>query len=237
MDNHTDMKDDILKKISSNKVTMRSKIYFRLEFILLGLLSFIIIAISVFIFNFILWSIHAQAIDAFLNFGQRGIMLFLVTFPWMLLIIDLVLIFVLQWIIRKFYHGYRKPILFGLIGVFIVITVTGTIIDTITPVNDFIYRGDSRFVPSQIRDVYRNTRQSTRPMGGTCLCVITAIGTSTLTVENAILGTTTKFTVLVPQHGRYATTSSLSIGDTVIIAGDKEGNVIEAFGIRKIESR
>ena len=237
MNKHIDMKDNLLKKISSNEVVMRPKIYFTLKLIALGVISFLVLAVSVFTFNFILWSIHAQATDAFLGFGRRGIPLFLAAFPWTLLIVDIALIFVLQWIVRRFYHGYRKPILLALIGIFVIMGAAGTVIDLATPVNDFLYRGDSRFVPSQVRDIYRNTRSSPRPVGDTCLCVITAIGTSTLIAENAVLGSTTQFIVMVPSHDSHATTSSLSVGDTVMVAGDREGNTIQAFGIRKIEPR
>jgi len=231
----TSIKDKLLSKISSNDISMRPKIYFTGKLIILGILSFIVLVISVFIFNFILFSIHAQATDALLGFGPRGILPFLAAFPWMLLIIDIIFIAAFQWILRKFHHGYRKPILIGLIGIFIVTIVVGVIIDKATPVNDFLHHGDPRFVPSQIHDLYLGTDRPPRPTGGTCLCIITSIGTSTITAENALLGSTTQFLIIIPLHERHATTSSLSVGDTVMIAGDQQGNIIRAFGIHKIE--
>lgn len=231
----TSIKDALLSKIASHKVSMRPKMYFTIKLIITGIVAFLVLVISVFIFDFILFSIHRQATDALLGFGYRGIAPFLYAFPWTLFIIDVIFIFALHWILRRFHRGYRRPILLGLGGLFILTVGIGVIIDTTTPTNDFLHRGDSRFVPTQIRDLYRSTDRAPRPNNGTCLCVITSIGTTSFTAENAILGTTTQFLIMVPRNERHATTSSLIVGDTVMIAGDRTGDVIRAFGIQKVE--
>ena len=48
-------------------------------------------------------------------------------------------------------------------------------------------------------------------------------------------GTTTPLTVVFPLHDDRATTTGLKVGDRVFLAGDKEGGVIRAFGVRRLK--
>lgn len=242
-----DIKAEILKKISANEVAMRPKMYFTLKLATLIVLASLVLGISVFLFNFILHSIHAQAIDSFLDFGTRGWMSFAIAFPWTLLIIDVACMAAFFIIGRRFNRGYRMPIMWNVVAIIVVTVAAGAIIDTATPINNWLHKDHPRYLPPQVKQLYLSYERPAEPERGTCLCNILSIGTSTFTVWSSALGSTTEFTIIVPPNAPYATTSGLAIGDTVMIAGEEITNplatgtttsiantMIRAYGIRKV---
>jgi hypothetical protein len=133
MDN---LKEKILKDIRSGEVTMRPRIYFMLQIAALVLLALVVLVISVFIFNFIVFSIRINGDDAFLGFGPRGWGAFIQFFPWTLLVLDVALVALLEWLLRNFRFGNKIPALYLLGGLLALTVITGVIIDRATPFND-----------------------------------------------------------------------------------------------------
>lgn len=85
-------------------------------------------------------------------------------------------------------------------------------------------------LPPPLNDFYG--RAGNRLMG-MCRCTIIAIDGGMLTVADVRGGATTTLTVLLPANDPHATTTDLSVGDVVIIAGEREGDLIRAFGVQK----
>ena len=226
------IKSRILADINSGKLEMRPKIYFTLKITALVLVVLAIVSISVFILNFILFSIRINSHEALLSFGPRGWEAFTHLFPWGLLIVDVLLIVLLITLVRHFKLGYKIPIL-HLLTVLIVLTVAaGVFLDRGTPFNDRMYERGGRGLPNPIMKMYKHAHRPLPPGGGVCLCTILAIEGNTLTVQDTRNGTTT-LTVVLPSDNKRATTTNLQVGDVVLIAGTEEGDTIQAFGVRK----
>src|SRR4051812_6361492 len=86
------MQEKVLGKIHARELSMHPRYYFVLRVAALVLVALGILFISVFIFNFLLFSIRINSQDTFLAFGPRGWGAFLVFFPWDLFAIDAVLV-------------------------------------------------------------------------------------------------------------------------------------------------
>ena len=227
------MKDEILRKIHADTLRMRPKLYFTLQVASLVILVLVILVVSVFICNFILFSIRINSHDALLGFGPRGLLSFLRFFPWPLLILDGALLILLQWLVRQFRFGYKSPMLFLFLAIILMTGAVGLILDRETPLNDMLLRGsDEHRLPPFFGDVYGHARHMPLVDEGFCKCIISAINGTSLTVYDS--QSTTTLTVLLPEGNAHATTSGLQIGDTVLIAGDRDGSVIHAFGVRKV---
>ncbi len=228
------LRDKILGQIKSERIAMRPRLYFTLQLAAVAFVSFLVLIISIFIFNFILFSIRINSHEAFLAFGPRGIVAFLTFFPWVFLIADVLLIVLLEWLLRTFKFGYRLPILYVLGAILLITFATGFVIDRGTPFNDrLMVRAGGPGLPGPLNGMYRDVRRP--PHGGVCRCTITAVGNGQLTVEDYRRGSTTTLTVLLPENDPRATSTDLQVGDTVMVAGDREGDVIHAFGVRKME--
>lgn len=226
------MKEQILKRINANTLHMRPKLYFTAQVIALVALTFAILVISVFICNFILFSIRINSHDVLLGFGPRGFEAFIILFPWPLLVLDGGLIILLQRLLRKFRFGYKSPVLLLFAGLIVLTGAIGLILDRDTPLNDVLLRGsDEHRLPMPIGDMYGRARHLL-PDAGFCKCLITAIDGNTLSVVDS--RSTTTLRVILPMDDGHATTSGLSVGDTILVAGDRDGAIIEAFGVRKV---
>jgi hypothetical protein len=231
--NDHNIKETILRKIQAHEIVMRPRLYFVLHMAALVVVTLAAIVISIFIFNFILFSIRINNQDAFLNFGPRGILAFLYFFPWSLFGLDIALIILLQFFLRKLRFGYKIPILYLLAGLIVSVLVFGFIIDRSSDINDRFLRGaDEHRLPPPFGGIYSGARHMPARGSGICVCTIRAIEGNILTVEDTRSSTTLR--IILPPDDPHATTSSLIVGGRVFIAGDEDDGVIRAFGVRSI---
>lgn len=231
------MKDAILGAIKTKRLSMRSKYYFWLRIAALLLVSAAAFFVSTFIFNFILFSIRINSQDTFLSFGPRGWGAFFYFFPWHLFALDVVLVGALLWLLRQFKFGYKSPMLYVLLFLVATTVTLGTLIDRGTGLNDkFLRDADERRLPRPINDVYGRVRHMPPPGSGFCKgCTVVSINGNTLIVADP-RASTTPITVMLPPNDPRATTSNLEAGDVIFVAGDKQGDFIQAFGVREMGS-
>lgn len=239
MESRTPLQQKILDKIRAGEVSMRPRYHFVLKVAVLAAVLAAIVLVSVFILNFILFSIRISSQDVLLGFGPRGLLAFLTFFPWGWLAADVLLVAGAQWLLREFKFGYKLPILYVVVGLLVATTAAGFVLDRGTALNDTLLgRYDRDELRGPVGDLYGSARRLPPPGQGVCRCVITAIRGDTLTVVDSRSSTTLR--VVVPQDDAYATTSGLSVGDVIFIAGDGDNDdddiVIRAFGVRKVHS-
>ncbi len=228
------IKDAVLNKIRTGDLVMRSRLYFAARVALLTIVAIAVLVISILIFNFISFSVRISGHESLLGFGSRGLLTFFALFPWWLLLVDVALIIALENLLRQFKFGYKSPVLY-LLGIILVLTIgVGTLLDRVTPFNDqMLDRAEHHGLPGPLGEFYESAHRGHVPDDGVCRCIITAINGETITAYDSVTGTSTVFTIEVPSDDPQATTSMLSVGDIVFIAGDKDGSVIRAFGISK----
>lgn len=228
------IKEAILESIRARKIGMHSKNYFYLRIAALAVVSVLVLLISIFILNFLLFSIRINSQDIFLGFGPRGWSAFLAFFPWELLATDAVLVGVLLALLRQFKFGYKSPLLYMLGGLVMLTLVAGFAVDKAGVNEHFLRQADENRLPGAFGDFYGHARRPPPPGSGFCRhCRIVAIEGNVLTVEEVRSEGTTTRTIVLPANDPNATTSLLKVGDIIFVAGDaaSDGN-IRAFGVR-----
>ncbi|HVU80128.1 MAG TPA: hypothetical protein VHD37_02065 [Candidatus Paceibacterota bacterium] len=231
--NHSSIKDRILGKINAGEVSMRPKFHFTLKLLALVLLMAGILFFSVFLFNFILFSIRINSHDALLGFGPRGFEAFLFFFPWPIFLADVLLIALLERLLRQFRFGYKVPVLYLLLGLFALTIASAFAFDRGTSVNDRLLHHADRNELYFAGPVFEAARRPL-PGSGVCKCSILEVHGSTLIVEDTRSMPPVPLTVMLPPDSARATTTGLEPGDVVFIAGDVDGGTIRAFGVRKL---
>lgn len=227
------LKDKIFENIQVNKIGIYPKAWFTFRVIALIAVSSLVLMVSIFICNFILFSLRLNDQVPLLSFGARGLFFFLEFFPWGLLFLDVALIIFLEWLLRKFRFGYRKPVLYMLLALLAVTISAGLFIDRATHFNDELLRRDERHeLPPGFGGFYRHARRPVPPGSGMCKCVITAMDGNVLTAENIGGEVTSTLRIILPLNNPGL--SLLKVGDIVIVAGDISSGTIRAFGIRKL---
>ena len=230
-DDKQNLKNRLLQDIRAGEVEMTPRIYFVLRLAGLAATALATLVVTVFLFNFIFFMLRVSGNEALLGFGPQGWRAFVWFFPWHLLIIDGLLIVLLQHLVRQFRFGYRVPILYVVAGLLALAFALGFALDRGTPLNDRLHEGRAH-LPLPMRDFYEGVRRQPPQGSGICRCEILAIEGNTLIVED-VRDSTTTLTVMLPSNSRRATTTSLAVGDIVFIAGEEEGGIIHAFGVRK----
>lgn len=232
METNNSVKDAVLDKIAKSEVQMHSRAYFALKLSLFVALIVAILAVSVFIFNFIAFSIRINHHDALLGFGSNGLLLFLWFFPWWLLLIDAALIAILQALIRQFEFGYKIPVLRLVGGVLLVALIMGFVMDA-TRVNErFLHDADAHRTPSPFDHFYQGARYIPPSDGPVHRGLITEIAGGHLVVRD-LSATTSTYSVFLP-HSLGASTSIFKVGDTIFFAGHFRQDGFEAFGVQVV---
>lgn len=235
MDPNKSLKEKVLDKIRASEIQMHSRTYFILRLVSVTALIVAILAVSIFIFNFIAFSIRLNHHDVLLGFGPSGYLLFLQFFPWGLVLIDVGLVAVLQILIRRFEFGYRIPVLRLIAAILVVALVAGFALDA-TKVNEhFLHDADDEHLPAPFGPMYAGARRSPPPQGPVHKAVVTAITVNTLIVKDLTMASSV-YTIVLPTNDSRATTSMLQVGDTIFFAGHFENGVFHAFGLRSVSS-
>lgn len=231
----TEFKNSIIEKvnaqIASGKVHMRSRTLFVLKSIALIILACVIFTTSTLIINFMLFSIHMQSAEELLKFGPKGWYAFLLFFPWMFLVVDVLSIILLVLLFRTFRLGYRVPFLY-VFGILIVgALLFGFSIERHTPMNAIILQvADREDMPESVR-MFNQIHTPPPPHEGTCHCEVVAITDREHFVVRDVF--TSKEFVAVIADETHATTTNLKVGDKVFLAGEMEDGVFEIFGLKR----
>jgi len=227
-------KESILAKIREKRVTMRPKIHFTLEAFLTGFVALVILAVSIALVNFILFSLRINGHEALLGFGPRGINKFLFVFPWPLLVLDVLLIIFLETQLRRFKFGYRSPVLYLLLALLAIAIGSGLALDRATSVNDLmLHQAEHGGLPPPLGELYEHIRTPAPHERGIYRGTITAIGTSTLSLQHDDLDADKDeagYTVILPPG---FDSSTLAVGERIYVAGEMHGSLIQAFGVHQ----
>lgn len=227
------IKDEVLNKIKSGQINMRSKFYFLLKLGLLFTLVVFIFFVSVFLLSFIIFSLNVEGSLFLVRFGGKGLYNFLFVIPWYLLFIDILLLILLDVLLKSFRFGYKRPIVYLFGGTFFVVTLLSTLLD-FTPFHYNAMRNENiKKVPFS-NELYGGVSSIVQKPG------------SWKGMVDKVDRNTFLFTYLVNQNGDTATatvTSTrsdidlrnyLKVGDLVFVAGNINNNHITAYGIKKL---
>ncbi len=230
MQNEPDIKTKVLEKIRSGKVHIRPKAYFVAQFILITLLSFVALALAVFVLSFVIFSLRESGEQFLLGFGERGVLTFFILFPWTTLIIDILLFLAIEWLIRYFKFGYRMPILRVFLGV-IVLAFLGSIIVNLTPLHKMLLDRADRGVLPLLGEWYETIHDSHAKQGVFRGTIFSIQGNNFVISHNdndldADDGT---WTVTAPLGFNM---TNIHVGDKVYVAGNAAQGTVQAYGIQ-----
>jgi hypothetical protein len=234
------VKSSILGKIMAGEVKMRSKKYFTIRLIVLIVVAILVLLISSLLVSFIVFSISVSGRSALLGFGWKGIGTFLLTFPWVWLAIDAILLIVLDNLLNRFKFGYRLPLMYLLLINIALSVGVGVIIDQTRLHRDLEMDAGHGQLPF-FNGMYTHVRRPPHEEGvfrGTVLQVsndsFTIVDADPDIDPNATSTATSTppITVLMPPSTDVQII--VHVGEEVIVAGDVNGNTIRAFGIQEI---
>lgn len=229
-DTPNSIKDEVLKSIQEGRVSMKPRWHFVLRAVLL--LSGVLLAVLALLYlvSFVIFVLHETGAWFVPSFGLHGLAEFLVSVPWLIVLVAIIFLVILEILVRRYAFAYRKPLLITILGVLAVVLAGG-------------------FVLAQTsfhRALFDSAREEHLPFGGgfylqygtphrnnVAIGAITQINDDTgYTIEDrreqSIYVELTDDTDL--PDGR-----NFRVGDSIVVFGNlSQENVIQAIGIRKI---
>jgi len=207
----------IIDKIENDKIRMKNKAYFIFRSVVLVLAIIFISIISLFFASLIIFTLRASGLLLLPPLGFRGLKMFFFSFPWVMAIFILLLMFFLSILAKKYKFVYKKPLLYSVLGIVIIVLIGGFVFarfsfhDKIferrerSPIISLFYKG------KEIKDLY--------------IGQVIEIGNNRF--------------VLQTKEGNKLTIISkiiVEIDDPVVVIGKREGDIINAFNVRKINN-
>ena len=219
---------EVLDKIKKGELKKHSKLYFIFKGFVYGLGLVSVIAFSVSLGSFIIFSLRASGALFLPRFGFLGLRIFLSSFPWLLALIVFALVLLIGWLVKKSPVVYRKPLLYSVIVILILI-LFGSFMFERTRFHTALFKKAQDYKLPLIGSAYR----------GCCLKPIknTYIGKVTEMAENGFHLKTKQgdFYVVFSKNTRFLFGEDIEVGDLLIVMGERQNSKILAFGVRKIE--
>lgn len=148
MSTNKDIKKEILNKIDKGEVSMKPKIFFMLKSLSVALGLIIGTLVTLFLFSFIIFALKGSGAIHLSGFGGKGLVLLILSIPWLLVITILLLILLLELLAKHFAFVYRKPAVYSALGILLLIVFAGSLIAASpmhTKINERAYFGEVPF--------------------------------------------------------------------------------------------
>ncbi len=228
-----EIKDSIWEKlhdkIQQQKIEVKNKKYFVFQNILSMTSGVLFVLLILFCFSSIFFFVSHNNLLLFSHFGLRGWQTLFLAFPWGLLVLTIVLIFLLEFIFKKYQLVYRRPLVYSL-GIFLVFTfIFGSIIARTSWHDDLLEQARSRHLPV-LGGMYRNFDEPKNLHIGKL-----REQTEFMWVMQSRRGDL-QF-VLISANTNFPQGDNFNIGDFLLVSGIKNDGKIEAWGIMPFEPR
>lgn len=171
-------------------------------------------------------------------FGWHGLFVFLISVPWMLVLAVLVFIGILEILVRHYAFAYRLPLLYSALGLLLVVVAGGLIVDR-TPLHERIANCPLAGGPP---------REGNIPPGACGTGFYRDLGPKRFNnIHNGIImefqeknfimanRQQENLLVIITRKTRLPFGEDFSVGDMVVVIGDRHGDQIEAFGVSRFD--
>ncbi|KKU25722.1 MAG: hypothetical protein UX39_C0021G0004 [Candidatus Magasanikbacteria bacterium GW2011_GWA2_46_17] len=116
---NNELEKKVMSEITSGRIKLRSKYIFFAEKLGLGSAFVLSVLLAVLFFNLALFYLKASDNLSYLSFGSRGVLAFLGSFPYLLIVSMVVFIFLAGLLLKRSDVSYKKPfgyLALGLVG-------------------------------------------------------------------------------------------------------------------------
>jgi len=221
--------EKVLNKIKSGQINMKPKAYFVLKTVLFVLGVITVALFILYLISFIAFSLRASGVMFLPGFGFRGVGIFLTSMPWLLILVAVLLIVVLEILVKHFAFSYRRPILYSIIAIIVLVFLGSFIINK------------TQFHP----DLFQRAREGRLPLAGEFYRDFGVPkfqnvhrGVVSEVIDNGFrIETPNKeiLEVIVDSETRFPFGTGIKESDTVVVLGERNNGTVQASGVSKID--
>jgi hypothetical protein len=141
------IKDQVMEAIKRGQVKMRPRWHFVLRASLFFTGLTIVSMALVYLASFIIFFFQRTGAISVPVFGFRGIISFLFSLPWLLILFGIIFVVLLELLIRRYSFAYRRPLLYSLLGIIVFASLVGFVVSKTSLHRGFFARAQERKLP------------------------------------------------------------------------------------------
>lgn len=141
------MSDRLLEHIEKGDIAMKPKWHFALRSAALIVGTVLSVLAVMYIASFIIFMLHESGAWFVPGFGLRGLGAFILSLPWLLVVLSLLFIILIEILIRKFEFGYGKPLIYSAAGLIVFIFIGAVIVSQTSLHEGLMERADRNDLP------------------------------------------------------------------------------------------
>lgn len=217
-----DMKKSILNKIEHGEVAMRPHWQFVLQGVALITAAVFAVGALVYVASFVLYILQWSGAVYAPQFGTYGLVAFVLTIPWRLALIGLILLALIHVLVKRFAFSYHRPFLYTIIGV-LVFTFVSALFIAQTSTHDQVRERMADQPLPLLASLYDTDRPAELLTFGTVVDFVD---------DTYVLETATGEMLTVVTTKRTRVPRALERNTQVVVLGERIEDTITARGIR-----
>jgi hypothetical protein len=228
-ENNNNIEKKVSEKIKSGDIKMKSRAHFVWRTILLVSVIVILALFVIYLISFIIFSLHTSGVWFLPGFGFSDIGILIGSLPWLLIVLSIVLILVLETFAERLTFVYHRPVVYSLVFIIVAVFLASFLIG-ITPFHSNLFESAYDQHLPIIGQFYRN--YGTPRIHNVHNGVVTKLTDNGFTIETP---NGEALNVILDYKNLAALQSTIKVGDTIVVVGNKNGNNIQATDVRKIQ--
>ncbi len=222
----------VLQKIQAEDVTMHSRYYFLLRSAMWIIAAIFLFGLTLYITSMIGFIFIGNGMGALAGFGMAGVFIMLRSLPWLLILIALGLVFLLEYLGAQFSFIYKKPLVYSLLGVSVLMVVGGTLLAQTSMHHRAFALGEEYKVPGagRIYQEYVLRRDGEVYIGTISTITDSAVNLMLRNGESKLLGLTED----TKRSPRRALEQGMMV---MVMVGSDDDGTEKALGIRPLERK
>lgn len=222
--------DKVLAGIKSGRVKMRPRWHFILKAALLLAGAGIISLALLYLVSFIIFSMRQTGVWLVPSFGMRGVQEFLVSLPWLLVILTVIFVVILEVLVRRYAFAYRQPLLYSALAIVLLVTAGGFAVAKTSFHGGFLNQAKLHQLPLAEPFYVRFGIMGPDDVQRGNIIELTDNGFTLGNQRDETLN------IIITPETRFPLGTNFIEGDPVIVMGEREDDTVKAFGIRKTEN-
>ena len=204
---------------------MRPRWQFVLRSVLIGLGGVFLALVAMYVLSFIFFVLYQTGAADALLLGPRGVRVFFVSLPWVLVVVGVLLLVSLEVVVKYTTYSYRQPMLYSVLGVLLLVLLGSAAIRATDFHETLLSEAKANKLPLA-GGLYRAF--AAQNPDGVYTGTVSALSTTSMTIQ-AQSGE--QYTIVLTESTKMPK-RKLTLGSAVVVLAVPQGSSLEAVGVR-----
>jgi hypothetical protein len=223
--------DNVISQIKSGNTKMKPKWHFVLQTSLLAIGTFFVSITLLYIASLVIFILKRTGVIFVPLFGFKGLSVFILSLPWILIMLGIAFVVVLEILIKHYSFTYRRPLIYSLMSIVVIMSVGGVGVFKAGVHDSFLKYAEDTKLP-MIKSLYRE--YGLQRLSNVYIGNIKEISDDRFVMNDSH---DEDIVVIITDDTRLPSKIELEEGDNVVVLGELNGERIQAVGVKMLNER